>query len=149
MKYILNTGRLALAFIIQRKNKEFKLELDKRRHYYDTGNVATTGLTPVTDEDIEELKKQAFFNNCIKDGTISILDEADVKTPDENKMKALEDENKELKAKLEKAEKPETKKIKEENKALADENASLKAQLEALTKKAETTDDNKEDTAGF
>ena len=154
MKYILNTGRYAVAFIIMRGKKEFKLELDKRRLFLDTGNLATTGLTPVTDEDIEELKKQDFFNELIEKGSLKICNEDEVKSPDESKIKTLEDENRELKAKLEKAEKPDVKKLKEEkkavedeNKTLADENASLKAQLEALTKNKEEKADA--DTAGF
>lgn len=155
MKYILNTGRYAVAFIIQKNKKEFRLELDKRRLYLDTGNVASTGITPVTEEDLEELKKQAFFNDLVKKGSLSILEEDEVKSPSENKLKKLEEENQRLQEELKKAEKPDVKKIKDENKTLtdenkvlSDENANLKAQLEALTKaqtKAQTPVASEED----
>ena len=134
MKYILNTGRYAIAFIIQKNKKEFRLELDKRRLYLDTGNVASTGITPVTEEDLIELKKQVFFNELVEKGSLSILEEDEVKSPSENKMKKLEEENQKLLEKLAKAEKADVKKVEQENQILADENATLKAKLEALTK---------------
>ena len=148
MKYIKNTGRLAVAFIIKKGNKEVKVALDRQRLYTDTGNIATTGLTPVDDETLEELKKQAFFNDKVEAGEFEILDEAEVKSPDANKVSALEAENKKLQEELKKAKKADVKKVEEEKKALEDENASLKAQLEALTAKKK---DNKEeaDTEGF
>ena len=57
MKYIKNTGRYAIAFPITKNNREVKIELDRRRLYTDTGNIATTGITPVEEEDLKELKK--------------------------------------------------------------------------------------------
>ena len=50
MKYIQNNGRTAVAFSITLKNRAVKLELDRRRIYQDTGNIATTGFTEVSDE---------------------------------------------------------------------------------------------------
>lgn len=156
MKYILNTGRYAIAFIIQKNKKEFRLELDKRRLYLDTGNIASTGITPVTEEDLIELKKQAFFNELVEKGSLSILEEDEVKSPSENKMKKLEEENQKLLEKLAKAEKADVKKVEQENQILADENATLKAKLEALTKAQTPVADeeadkkaDKEDTEGF
>lgn len=158
MKYIKNTGRYAIAFVITKNNRELRLELDKRRIYMDTGNIATTGITPVEDEDLEELKKIKRFNAMVESEELTILDESEVKTPEENKIKALEEKNRELEEKLQKAENADVKKVEEEKKALADENANLKAQLEALTKgkkgkgkdKDEKADDEKAvDTEGF
>lgn len=156
MKYIKNTGRYAIAFVITKNNREFRLELDKRRIYMDTGNIATTGITPVEDEDLEELKKIKRFNAMVEKEELKILDESEVKTPEENKIKALEEKNRELEQKLQKAENADMKKVEEENKTLADENASLKAQLEALTKgkkgkgKDDKADKNADvDTEGF
>lgn len=147
MKYIQNTGRYAIAFVIKKNNRDLKLELDKRRVYMDTGNIATTGITPVDDEDLAELKKIKRFNNEVEAGNLTILDESEVKTPDESKISKLEEENNKLKEELNKAKSADVKKVEEENKTLADENASLKKQLEALTKKAKK---NKEtDTEGF
>lgn len=140
MKYIFNTGRYAIAFTITKKDRPFKIALDKRRLYMDTGNVATTGITPVEEADIEELKKQSRFNQMIESGELSILEEKDIKSPEENKISKLEEENQKLKEQLAEAGKGDgkaSKKDKEVMKALEDENASLKAKLEALTKDKE------------
>lgn len=144
MKYIKNTGRYAIAFLITKNNREVKIELDKRRIYMDTGNIATPGITPVEEDDLKELKKIARFNQEVEAGNLNVLDEADVKTTEESKLNKLEEENRQLQEKLKKAEKADVKKVEEENKVLADENASLKKQLEALTKK-----NKKEDKEGF
>lgn len=148
MKYIQNTGRYAIAFIITKNNREIKIELDKRRIYMDTGNIATTGITPVEEEDLKQLEGLTRFKQEVKAGNLTVLDESDVKKPEETKMAKLEQENKELQEKLKKAEKADVKKVEEENKALADENASLRKQLEDLAKGKKASDeDAKEDTA--
>lgn len=143
MKYILNTGRYAIAFTIMKNERELKIAFDKRRLYMDTGNVATTGITPVEEADIEELKKQKRFNAMIESGELTILDEGEVKSPEENKISKLEEENRKLKEQLAEAgkeEKGDSEKDKEEKKALEDENKKLKAQLEALTKDKKATE---------
>lgn len=132
MKYIKNTGRYAIAFSITKNDREFKLALDKRRIFTDTGNIATTGITPVEEKDLEELKKQKRFVKMLERGELKIIDESEALPQDEVKAKALEEENIKLKAQLKEAEKAPTKK---ELKAKDDEIASLKSQLEALTKK--------------
>ena len=138
MKYIQNTGRYAIAFCITKNNREFKLELDKRRIYLDTGNVATTGITPVDEADLEELQRIKRFNSMVKAGDLTILDEEDVKTPEETKVAKLEAEKKELEERLKKAEKADVKELEETNKNLETEVTSLKAKLEALTKQDNT-----------
>ena len=147
MKYVKNTGRYAIAFVITKNNREVRIELDKRRIYMDTGNIATTGITPVEEEDLEELKKIKRFNAMVESEELEILEESEVKTPEENKIKALEEKNRELEQKLQEAEKADVKKVEEEKKALADENATLKAQLEALTKDKKDTDEKDKDKA--
>lgn len=132
MKYVLNTARYAIAFTIVKNDRPFKISLDKRRLYMDTGNVATTGITPVEEADIEELKKQKRFNDMLEKGELTIMEEHEIKSPEENKISKLEDENKELRNKLAKAENADVKKVEEERKALEDENKKLKEQLEAL-----------------
>ena len=140
MKYIQNNGRTAVTFAIALKNRAVKLELDRRRIYRDSGNIATTGLTEVSDEAYEELCKSKNFNRMIKEGTLEVVDEkivkADIKASAD---KELIKENKKLEKEAEKAVK-----AKEEAEAQLsakdDEINSLKAQLEALTKK-----DNKAD----
>lgn len=155
MKYISNTGRYDIAFAITKNNREFKIELIRRRLYLDTGNIATSGITEVDEKDLAELKKQKRFNQMVESGELKILDESDVRTPEETKVAKLEEENKQLKEQLKKAEKePSAKDKKEAEKALKakdDEINSLKAQLEALTAKkdADSAGTNKDDSEGF
>lgn len=161
MKYILNEGRYARAFIIEKKNgnltREVKIELDRRRRYTDTGNIATTGITAIEDEDFEILKKNEAFAKMLKDekSGISIVDESQVTGDTDKQVTELAEENKKLKEQLEEAKKQaeENKDVKAVQK-IKDENAKLKAQLEALTEgkkgkadkaeKAEKADDESE-----
>ena len=141
MKYVLNNGRYAIAFAIQKDGKEVKIAFDRRRVFLDTGNVATTGITQVEDADFEELKKIKRFANMLKAKELVLTEKSQVETA-ETKVNVLEQEVAELKAKL--AEKPETKNdkaLKEKDKEIAD----LKSKLEALTK----TEDKKDETEGF
>lgn len=162
MKYILNTSRYAIAFTIVKNGREVKIPLDVKRLYRDTGNIATSGITPVEDEDFEELKKQSRFNQMIEKGELTLLEEDEVKSPEESKIKTLEKENEDLRQQLEKSEKADVKEIKKENKELERANkelekvnADLKAQLEALSKssvseKAQDKEDKETvDTSGF
>lgn len=146
MKYVLNTGRYAVAFTIVKNDRPLKIALDKRRLYMDTGNVATTGLTPVEEADIEELKKQKRFNKMLESGELAIMKESEVKSPEENKLSKLEDENRELRDQLAKAENADVKEVEEKNKILEDENKKLREQLEALgSKKPEEDKKDKKD----
>lgn len=148
MKFIKNTGRYAVAFTIQKNNRSVKLELDRKRVYMDTGNIATNGITPVEEKDIEELKKQKLFNKMLESGDLTILEEKDVKSPEDNKIKELEKINKELEKKVKKLEQNPTAEDKKAMDDLRNENATLKAQLESLTKaKTEENPDTKADEA--
>ncbi len=150
MKYIQNNGRYAIAYTIVKDGKEVKIALDRKRIYMDTGNVATTGITAVEDEDYEELMKLKRFAKQIEAGELMLTEKSAVETA-ETKVADLEKENAELKAKLEaKEEAPSKKELKEKDKEIAD----LKAQLEALkTKEPEksegTAEAPKNDTEGF
>lgn len=145
MKYVKNTGRYAIAFVITKNNREVKIELDKRRIYMDTGNIATTGITPVEEDDLKELKKISRFNAMVKKEELTILEESEVRTPEESRIKALEEKNRELEEQLNKAENADVKKVEAEKETLAEENANLKAQLEALTKGNKDKEDKKSD----
>ena len=143
MKYIQNTGRYALSFEIEKKGLKKTIVLDRRRLYTDTGNVATTGITAIEDEDYELLKKLEIFKKRFADescGLSEIDEEKAMGKPDPQASK-LAEENKKLreeKKALEKAMKESTdvKAMKD----LADENATLKAQLEALKAGKPATD---------
>ena len=139
MKYIYNSGRYAYSFEIEKNGRTVKLDLDCRRIYQDTGNVATTGITEVDDKDYEQLCKNKIYNKFVKEGIFTLTDSA--KLEGEKKAEVLEKENKELKKKLKEAEKvtPDAKvkkELEEKDKTIND----LKAQLEAL-KKGDKTED--------
>lgn len=141
MKYILNTGRYALSFDIVKGGLKKTIVLDRRRLYNDTGNVATTGVTAIEDDDYKLLSELEIFKKRFADKScaLSLIDEEQAMGKPDPQASKLAEENKKLKEDLKKA-KEEAKKAgnAEEVKKLADENASLKAQLEALTKKNET-----------
>ena len=154
MKYILNTGRYARGFTIEKPNgnlkREVKIVLDRRRLYTDTGNVATTGITAIEDEDFELLQKNEAFAQMFKDEKhgLTLVDESMVTGTADKRASELEEENKKLREELAQA-----KKQSEENedakavKKIKDENAKLKAQLESLT--ATKPADEKGEDEGF
>lgn len=142
MKYILNEGRYARAFIIEKANgnlkREVKIELDRRRRYTDTGNIATTGITAIEDEDYEILEKNEAFAKMLKDkkSGITLVDESMVTGEVDKRASELAEENKELKKQLAEAKKQaEKNEDAEAVQKIKDENAKLKAQLESLNKK--------------
>lgn len=149
MKYIKNNSRYGIAFEITVKGLPRKVELDRRRVYLDTGNVATTGITEVEDEVYEALQKNSRFVKCIKDKELELTEASELAST-EKKNEALEAENKKLKAQLKKAQAgADTKETEEKLKAQADEISSLKAQLEALTKGSVATAETDKETEGF
>lgn len=165
MKYIKNTLDYAVSFKLNQGGQEKKFIFDCFRIYTDTGNIATTGITPIADEDYGLLlKENAPFKKFIESGILvnskkseanSVAGKIDDLTKENE---ALKNELKEAKKALGTGENEEAKKLKEENKAKDDEIADLKAKLEAMSKKANkqsgktVTEDKasgEEDTAGF
>ena len=149
MKYILNAGRNAISFEITKGGLKKTIVLDRRRLYTDTGNVATTGITAIEDEDYEILKELPIFKKRFEDKSFALseVDEEKAMGKPDPQASKLAEENKKLreeKKALEKAvkESKDAKALKD----LADENASLKAQLEAL-KKADATEPVKDTEA--
>ena len=138
MKYILNEGRNAISFEITKGGLKKTIVLDRRRLYNDTGNVATTGVTAIEDDDYKLLEELPIFKKRFADKScaLSLIDEEQALGKPDPQASKLAEENKKLKEELKKA-KDEAKKAggdTEAVKKLEDENASLKAQLEALTK---------------
>lgn len=158
MKYILNAGRYALSFEIEKGGLKKTIVLDRRRLYNDTGNVATTGVTAIEDDDYEILSELEIFKKRFADKScaLSLIDEEQAMGKPDPQASKLAEENKKLKEELKKA-KDEAKKAggdTEAVKKLEDENASLKAQLEALTKKnvapaTEASDEKADEDEGF
>ena len=135
---IKNTGRYALAFTINKNGKDVVIEFDRRRLYLDTGNVATSGITEVSDEDFELLKKNKQFVKALETETFSEVtaEELASTTADSEVLAAKDAEIAALKAELDKKA-PTKKELKEKDEALAakdEEINTLKAQLEALSK---------------
>ena len=154
MKYILNAGRYALSFEIEKGGLKKTIVLDRRRLYNDTGNVATTGVTAIEDDDYKLLEELPIFKKRFEDKScaLSLIDEEQAMGKPDPQASKLAEENKKLKAELKKAQ-DEAKKAggdTEAVKKLEDENASLKAQLEALTKADATkTSDKADEDEGF
>lgn len=138
MIYVKNNMKYAVMFKAVKNNREVKFEFDCQRIYKDTGNIATTGVTPISEEDYKLLYETVKpFKNHIDKGYLEKTKTSGA-TSVANKMTALEKENETLKKQLEEKTKEASTATSEENKKLADENASLKAQLEALKKEKET-----------
>ena len=137
MKYILNEGRNAISFEITKGGLKKTIVLDRRRLYSDTGNLATTGITAIADEDYEILKELPIFKKRLEDKrfALSEVDEEKAMGKPDPQASKLAEENKKLKDEKKALEKvvKESKDVKA-MKDLADENATLKAQLEALKK---------------
>ena len=141
---IKNTGRYALAFTIHKNGKDVVIEFDRRRLYLDTGNVATSGITEVSDEDFELLKKNKQFVKAMETETFSEVtaEELASTTADSEALAAKDAEIAALKAELGKKA-PTKKELKEKDEALAakdEEINTLKAQLEALSKGKDESD---------
>ena len=149
MKYIQNNGRYALAFEITKGSRNIKLVLDRRRVYMDTGNIATTGITAVEEDDYEKLCEFKRFNKLMEAGELELTDISKVDTA-ETKVKELEEANKKLEAELKKAKKDDSKELDKQLKDKDKEISDLKAQLEALTKTKKAKASAKKDEAeGF
>lgn len=135
---IKNTGRYALAFTIHKNGKDVAIEFDRRRLFLDTGNVATSGITEVSDEDFELLKKNKQFVKALETETFSEVtaEELASTAADSEALAAKDAEIAALKAELDKKA-PTKKELKEKDTVLAAKDKeidTLKAQLEALRK---------------
>lgn len=143
MKYIKNNSDKDLLFKVKKGNLEVEFVFPCFTVFTDTGNVASTGVTEISEEDYNLLlADNRMFKSFVEKG-IFTESKKDVTPKAADTMKAMQKENEELKKDLLKAQKEAkeaTKKAKEtsrngesENlKKLKEENKSLKEQLEAL-----------------
>lgn len=153
MLYIKNNVKYPLAFNIVKNGKEEKIVFDCLRIFQDTGNIATTGVTPISEEDFDELYKVKVFKDHIDKGLLVKTKKAGA-TAVADKMDSLEKENKVLKEQLAKKTKEASTATNDELEKTKEENATLKKQLEALKKekKKENKDKDKDkvdETEGF
>lgn len=143
--YIKNNRKYAVSYVLTAENGlERTIKFPCFLQYRDTGNVYSTGITEVTKEDFEELKKGRMFQEALENGWLVETDEGAINAS-EKSANALAEENASLKEKIAKLEAEggvDNSEAEEKAKALAEENASLKAELEAL--KANKTESNGE-----
>ena len=133
MLYIKNNVKYPLAFKIVKNGKEEKIVFDCLRIFQDTGNIATTGVTPISEEDFDELYKIKVFKDHIDKGLL-VKTKKGGATAVANKMDSLEKENAVLRKQLEEKTKEASNATSEELEKTKEENESLKKQLEALKK---------------
>lgn len=144
MKYLFNKGRYGVAFEVSYKGKPTKVEFDRRRIYLDTGNIATSGVTPVEDDLYEELyKSNKRFKHLVDTKELELVEEKDIKGTS-GEVDVLKAENEKLKKELKEANKKSSgganKTAEKELKAKDEEIKNLKAQLEALKKSDKETE---------
>ena len=141
MLYIKNNLKYAVAFKLSKDGKEKRFEFDCLRIFQDTGNIATTGVTPISEEDFDELyKNNKVFKDHIDKGYIEKTKEQGATTV-ANKMDSLEKENAVLRKQLEAKTKEASTATSEELEKTKEENESLKKQLEALKKGKDKAED--------
>lgn len=142
MLYIKNNLKYAVAFKLNKDGKEKRFEFDCLRIFQDTGNIATTGVTPISEEDFDALYKNSkVFKDHIDKGYIEKTKEQGATTV-ANKMDSLEKENAVLRKQLEAKTKEASTATSEELEETKKENESLKKQLEALKKDKEKVDES-------
>lgn len=143
MKYIKNNSDKDLLFKAKKGNLEVEFVFPCFTVFTDTGNVASTGVTEISEEDYNLLLADNRMFKSFVDKGIFTESKKDVTPKAADTMKAMQKENEKLKKDLLKAQKEAeeaTKKAKEtsrngesENlKKLKEENKSLKELLEAL-----------------
>lgn len=141
MKYIKNNGRYALAFTFMKDGRETKVAFDKRRVYLDTGNIATSGITEVEDEILNELKKQKRFYALLETKEFEEVDGYGISDTNNTYelLRAKDAEIKKLKAELKSK-----KEVKADTAKKDEEVNSRKAELEALKAKKDTKDETED-----
>lgn len=141
MKYIKNNGRYALAFTFMKDGRETKVAFDKRRVYLDTGNIATSGITEVEDEILNELKKQKRFYALLETKEFEEVDGYGISDTNNTYelLRAKDAEIKKLKAELKSKQG-----VKADTAKKDEEVNSRKAELEALKAKKDTKDETED-----
>lgn len=151
MIYVKNNMRFAVMFKAEKDGREQRFEFDCLRRYRDTGNIATTGVTPMDEADFDFLYENSKqFKSHVDEGLLVKTKESGV-TTQAQKMDSLEAENKLLKKQLAEKTKEASTATSDEVKEKDDEIASLKAQIEALkkTSKKGKTEAKVDESEGF
>ena len=145
MLYIKNNRDYACTLKIGSGSAERTFTFDCKRIYQDTGNIATTGVTPIDEADFEMLYKDCKQFRALVDKGDFVKTKKSGATEAANQMDALAKENEQLKKQLEEKTKEASLASSKELEEAKAENTKLKAQLEALAKDAKK--DESEDKA--
>lgn len=134
MKYIKNKLDHSICFKVMRNNKEETFSFDCFRTYSDTGNVASTGVTPISESDYEYLYTNLkVFKNFVDTGKLVNTSKAEANSV-AGKLADYAKENEALKKELAETKKElgtgESKKLQEKD----NEITKLKEELENLKK---------------
>ena len=144
MKYIKNKLDFSIKFAVGNKTFVF----DCFRVYSDTGNVATTGVTPVEESVFNDLYANCKQFKAFLDSGKLALTTKDAANEVAGTIDSLQKENEKLKAALEEKKKEAALAESEKTKKLEKENATLKEQLEALGKKSSKSKKTTQETDG-
>ena len=135
MLYIKNNKQYALKFVVVKEGREVSYIFDCFRRYRDTGNIVTTGVTPLIEGDFDFLYKNVTaFKKAFDTGMLSKTKESGA-TQVANQITALEKENEVLKQELAKQKEEMASLVPEDLQKLQEENSNMKKELEALKKK--------------
>ena len=139
MKYIKNKLEYAVTFKAEKGGRETPFTFDCFRVYQDTGNVATTGVTPIPEGDYDLLYRNCRpFKDFVDTGKLVLTSKAEANSV-AGKIDDLSKENEALKKELGTGSSDKLKKLEVENKAKDDEIADLKKQLESVKKNTKKT----------
>lgn len=146
MLYIKNNRDYACTLKVGSGSAERTFTFDCKRIYQDTGNMATTGVTPIDEADFEMLYKDCKQFRALVDKGDFVKTKESGATEAANKIDALAKENEQLKRQLAEKTKEASLASSEELKTAKEENAKLKAQLEALAKGTKTKDKSEDES---
>lgn len=149
MKYIKNNSDKDLLFKAKKGNLEVDFVFPCFTVFTDTGNVASTGVTEISESDYNLLLTSNRMFKSFVDKGIFTESKKDVTSKAADTMKAMQKENEKLKKDLLKAQKEVEEAVNkakeaagngesEDLKELKKENESLKKQLEALAAQSKT-----------
>lgn len=154
MKYIKNKLDHAVCFKVNRTSIEEVFSFDCFRTYSDTGNIASTGVTPIAEKDFDYLYNNVkVFKDFVDKGRIISTSKAEANSV-AGQLNEYAKENEALKKELAETKKElgtgKSKKLQEKD----EEIASLKKELESLkkakTKKSKAEEkDTEEANGGF
>lgn len=145
MLYIKNNRDYACTLKVGSGSAERTFTFDCKRIYRDTGNIATTGVTPIDESDFEMLYKDCKqFRALVDKGDFVKTKESGV-TAAANQMDALAKENEQLKKQLAEKTKEASLASNKELEEAKEENKKLKAQLEALAKSTKAKEESEVD----